>query len=480
MRAAPDIFEETVNRSAVKFVEAARSFDYLVPELAFISNFSEENTLKYATAITGSFWCPLLALMSPPLTTSYAYNKAERNVISSITVEQKRPDETVFANVDFLIFKAEHKDSGVKLAKAREELKEKIIPYSSMQYGHIRYLPVCAAAGNFMEFGLIDLSDKGYHAIASAVEVSIPQHRAQLFRQSINILRYLRTIIPDIPYNTSQPQYVKVGKLDYRVDFLFKQRTSTDTAPSDLYTVLTQGVTNACRVEILRSNPTLLKISPIGVQIRYDSLPSPSELSCAVLCILRCLADLHRRGFVHRDLRWSNIIRIYAKLESNVNTLTFFVIDFEYGSVTGTVLDLPDHWYACHEKHLHRDRVYLSICKYVITANTFTCTFTCIYAVNIQNKVRLIYSICLPYIHTRRLRVLHPTVLGESHIYHTRHDLVCVALMITEWFVSSKVAIDHLAADFIAYLRSDTATAQGAISHPWLRAVEHILKRDSG
>ena len=69
--------------------------------------------------------------MSPPLSIGYAYNKAERNVISSITADQKRPDETVFANLDFLVFKAEHKDAGPKLGKVRKELKKKLIPYNS-------------------------------------------------------------------------------------------------------------------------------------------------------------------------------------------------------------------------------------------------------------------------------------------------------------------------------------------------------------
>ena len=178
------------------------------------------------------------------------------------------------------------------------------------------------------------------------MEVSVPQYRAQLFRQSINILRYLRTIIPDIPFNTSQPQYVISGKLDYRGDFVLKQRTSMDTAPIELYAALTQGITNACRVEILRRDSKLLKISSIGVKINSDALPSPSELTCAVLCILRCLADLHSKGFVHRDLRWSNIIRIYARREENVTTVTFYVIDFEFGCFVGTALDVPDHWFA--------------------------------------------------------------------------------------------------------------------------------------
>ena len=180
------------------------------------------------------------------------------------------------------------------------------------------------------------------------MEVSVPQHRARLFRQSINILRYLRTIIPDIPFNTSKPQYVISGKLDYRGDFVLKQRTSMDTAPNELYAELTKGITNACRVEILSRDSKLLKISPIGVKINSDALPSLSELTCAVLCILRCLADLHSKGFVHRDLRWSNIIRIYARRrdENVTTTLTFYVIDFEFGCFVGTALDVPDHWFA--------------------------------------------------------------------------------------------------------------------------------------
>ena len=49
-----------------------------------------------------------------------------------------------------------------------------------------------------------------------------------------------------------------------------------------------------------------VELEPLG----YVCLPSSEhELKCAIKGVLSALVDLHGRGFVHRDLRWDNILR---------------------------------------------------------------------------------------------------------------------------------------------------------------------------
>jgi len=51
-----------------------------------------------------------------------------------------------------------------------------------------------------------------------------------------------------------------------------------------------------------------LNLSPIGA--RY--LPQESELKVCFQAVLEGLAYLHSKGFVHRDVRWPNILRVSA------------------------------------------------------------------------------------------------------------------------------------------------------------------------
>lgn len=49
----------------------------------------------------------------------------------------------------------------------------------------------------------------------------------------------------------------------------------------------------------------LFRLIPVGIQRQPDSV---EEMRCCLICILTCLDALHRVGYVHCDIRWSNII----------------------------------------------------------------------------------------------------------------------------------------------------------------------------
>jgi serine/threonine protein kinase len=53
------------------------------------------------------------------------------------------------------------------------------------------------------------------------------------------------------------------------------------------------------------------------------------EFRIAVRCVLSCISELHKAGFVHRDIRWPNIIKITRKDGS----VRFIVIDFEHAAL---------------------------------------------------------------------------------------------------------------------------------------------------
>src|SRR4051812_29260497 len=51
-----------------------------------------------------------------------------------------------------------------------------------------------------------------------------------------------------------------------------------------------------------------------------------NELYQALSCILKALNEVHKRGLMHRDLRWDNIAHEIGKTKDNAN---WFLLDFD-------------------------------------------------------------------------------------------------------------------------------------------------------
>ena len=156
------LFEVIPDCEAEDFSDFAIAFDVNSLNLQ-VQEFSENLTLKIATSITGAFWARI-GTLTGSLSISIALNMAERISTSKTTEITTRPDETVFLNGTFRVFKAEYKDNISKIQEARDELLTKTTPFNQFQFGCYRYLPVCAAAGYFMEFGLVDVMLRQYQA----------------------------------------------------------------------------------------------------------------------------------------------------------------------------------------------------------------------------------------------------------------------------------------------------------------------------
>jgi hypothetical protein len=124
-----------------------------------------------------------------------------------------------------------------RLAVAVAELTKKLSGYNVVEYGlKIVFLPVIAAAGYLIEFGLVDVRNKRYHGI-NRYDLRDVGSRVQCFVKMINIFRLIRTMAPHIPANPT-PLFKTNDKVTFYDSFVTKIRTPNNTCPNELYECL--------------------------------------------------------------------------------------------------------------------------------------------------------------------------------------------------------------------------------------------------
>jgi serine/threonine protein kinase len=159
----------------------------------------------------------------------------------------------------------------------------------------------------------------------------------------------------------------------------------------------------------LRRNQNKLKVSPKGIRINDLGLGlSENEVRSAAIAVLRCLGYIHSKGFVHRDIRWSNIIKLVTYTPQNVASESFMVIDFEFAAKDGDAMEISN------------------------------------------------------YIHNR--------IVNYGEFYFARHDLKLVAKLVNTWAVNNNIALTANAQRFVDSISGDVGNlpAEEALQHFWL------------
>ena len=298
---------------------------------------SEESVLACVTEVTGMMWRKLASFMNIGPAFKVLYNKKD---LSGATEGDGRPDETDYLN-DFMVCKSEHKD--VDIQKAVAELTKKLSGYNHVEYGlHIIFLPVIAAAGTDIEFAFVDVRTKVYHRVVRYDLLDV-LHRVQCFVRMINYFRLIHTMSPYIPANPT-PLFKTNENITFYDTHVIKKLSVNNTCPDGLYELLGRGeVPDAVKAERKRFGQ--LKVTPLGFRTpdRGQGL-SLEDVHAAIRAVLRCLAFIHARGFVHRDLRWANLIR-FPKYRSDgrLESSHFLVIDFEFAAMDGDEMFIGDY-----------------------------------------------------------------------------------------------------------------------------------------
>lgn len=395
------LFTKTDGEEAFDFVHAFEAFEGRCVELCS-GSMSEELVLCAITSITAFFWRKLASHVDPfgPVLT-YNYNAKD---FAGTSQAGKRPDETIFLN-DFLAGKGEHKCNRTELGNAVAEQMTKLAGYNHVEYGtHIVCLPVYSAAGSLVEYGVVDVRTKLYYP-ASRFNVVMAADRCECFVGAINFFRLLRTMAPYIP-NSPSPIFRDLQGLTFFDKYVLKKVPEACTCPQALYDLLATGSV-PCAAKVEKSGKKL-KVSPVGVRTpdRGQGL-SLAEVRTAIKACLKCLAYLHHRNFVHRDIRWANLIRVYkSRSDGSVESVSFIVIDFEFSGEHGEPMLIQDY--------IFRDEV--------------------------------------PY--------------GQP--YNASHDLFFVGKLILTWAESNNITLDALAQSMVETLQSGPVNAQDALALEWL------------
>lgn len=393
-------FVKTNGEEACDLVDAYVSFESRCRELR--SGMSEELVLCAITTITATLWCKLalhIDTFGPVLT--YNYNAKD---CTGATQDGARPDETVFLN-DFLASKGEHKRSSSELHKAIGEQVDKLAGYNHVEYGpRIVCLPVYSAAGSLVEYGVVDVRTKEYYVV-SRHNLATATERCKCFIGTINIFRFLRTMAPYIPSNPSPVFKVQKG-LTFFDKYVLKKIPEMCSCPAELYELLSTGSV-PCAPKVVKKGKDL-KVSPVGVRTpdRGQGL-TLDEVRIAIKACILCLAYLHKRNYVHRDIRWANLIRLYkSRANGSVESVNFVLIDFEFGGVNGEPMLIQDY--------IFRDEV--------------------------------------PY--------------GQA--YTSFNDLFFVGKLILTWAESNNVDLDASALSIVEMLQSGEVDAQTVLACEWL------------
>lgn len=272
---------------------------------------TEETVARLADELTGRVW-RLLSQLVGTFSFEDSSNSTDR---SGATKRTLRPDYCAWIN-DALVFKAEHKADRGELDEAMDELVRKMTGgWNPVAMRGLPFLPAFAVGGEFIQFAVVfpgPGAAASVESISEPITMMTPVGRLRIMHIAFNLFRvmaWLRRLISP----GSLRLYTKLRRGD-RGEYVIVnddhvEKRAFATAPADLYELLAAAsIPCAVRVDpFARVDGVLSKliVRPVGIA----RLPrSDDELRSALDCVLRALEGLHSRGFVHRDVRWPNLM----------------------------------------------------------------------------------------------------------------------------------------------------------------------------
>mmetsp|Transcript_18943 Transcript_18943/g.17193 ORF Transcript_18943/g.17193 Transcript_18943/m.17193 type:complete len:528 (+) Transcript_18943:34-1617(+) len=398
-----DVFVSHNEVEALMLIDYFRSFELRVTGITKDS--SEEAVLALITCITGLMWSEFSSKVELSQVFSFQYNKKDSSCSS---VGDSRPDETDYLN-DFLVSKSEHKDTNSMLKFAIQELVDKLTGYNHVDYGTtIVFLPVIAAAGTLVEFAFIDVRTKYYHRVAR-FDLLVANERVRCFVLSINFFRLFMTMSPYIP-NAPTPQYKEIHRgITFCGNFIKKKVQPFDTCPKNLYELLKHGIPYA--VTVTKKTNEFIKSKPVGIRILDGGRGlTLNEVKMVLKSVLTMLSFIHSHGYVHRDIRWPNIIRVYtSRNDGSISGCKFLTIDFELAGEIGDIIGFANY--------------------------------------------------------------IHVNMVPLGHEYNCCHDVALVGKLLDSWALQELYQLDMQARAFASDCARTDITAAAALNNLWLKEV---------
>lgn len=256
---------------------------------------------------------------------------------SGATLADLRPDVLIWLPSGVLAFKGEDKAFDKNIMDARNDLTKKMAHFSDAYFGEIPYQLAYACAGSKMEFWAMmrtaDPRRPRSVQLTQQIDLSTIHGRSLCVRYAANIARVLLCLHETYPRGTA----VRLGStIRTATSSIFIEGTHvikktnryTGQPVEDLYSAISasQGVPHLIqpveRPIVSRKGELTVKLQPVG--FCPDAPCSVEEGQAARRAILTAIRWLHGHGFVHRDIRPSNIMRSEGQ---------WFLIDLEWANV---------------------------------------------------------------------------------------------------------------------------------------------------
>ncbi|CAG8744620.1 26096_t:CDS:2, partial [Gigaspora rosea] len=244
--------------------------------------------------------------------------KADRNTTdSSITLAGLRPDYWECFN-HVLVFKGEEKSTEDGLNVAEKELISKMRAWNRYLYGDLKYILAYAAGGAHLRFYAIDPSFN-LHLISDTLNLANLKDRVKTLICIFNIHRIIRsmesllpeTVVPALTHfnRTYGDIFITDTEIEKRIHSFSSYPFSNITVLTSIYrnTKNMRNIIQAVRDPRIVNNSYKVNLAPLGVS---RTPGTEQEVKAAIHCVLNALVDLHELDYVHRDVRWSNILHL--------------------------------------------------------------------------------------------------------------------------------------------------------------------------
>jgi hypothetical protein len=233
-----------------------------------------------------------------------------------------RPDFQLFVR-GFLILRWENKIDNTLLEKAVHENTSKLKAWSPLFYGKLPYVIGGCCAGR--QFRWLKLYPKGeeilFELISAQYDLNMLSDVAKFLQTIIRMHCLLQKLQEELDGLVRVALYLpkkRTGGVEVTVypDFVEKKLPILGTAK---WTVLDSMYKSIARSRYLirlashqkTRNGAILRLQPVG-----DPVATPDnigDLGDAIHDMLNGLADLHGKGYTHRDIRWDNCIKVNVK-----------------------------------------------------------------------------------------------------------------------------------------------------------------------
>lgn len=241
----------------------------------------------------------------------------------------------------FAPVQAEHKVSDADFSDAVTDLVSKMTGlWNPVAMRGIPFLPCMAAAGNLAQFCAIAPSSSvgvaaTLYPLTDRFDMSSTVGRLRVLHATLNVARLLtslRALVVDPVLELYKKHRRNGGYIEV---FETSVTKSCARAPDAVYTCLRGEGRLPCAIEVASLAPlTGAAGTPVKLVLRpvcIETLPvNEAQLTVAIRCVLRALAAFHQRGFVHRDVRWPNVLQL--------SPTEWLLVDFELADVAGAAL----------------------------------------------------------------------------------------------------------------------------------------------